>query len=146
MSVALKRLDVVVLFVADVERATAFYRDTLGLPQKSQDPASPAFDLDTTLLLLVSIADAQDLLSPEVVPLQRPAGATSQLVAFVEDVDAVYADLAARGVAFVRPPIDRAWGLRTAHFADPDGHIWELSQPLPSPVGGTASAAAGQTP
>jgi catechol 2,3-dioxygenase-like lactoylglutathione lyase family enzyme len=146
MSVALKRLDVVVLFVADLERATAFYRDTLGLPQQSQDPGSSAFELDTTLLLLVSVADAQDLLSPEVVPLRRPAGATSQLVAFVEDVDAVYTDFAARGVTFIRPPIDRAWGLRTAHFTDPDGHIWEIAQPLPSPAGGTTSAAAGQTP
>ncbi len=38
MSVALKRFDVVVLFVADLDRATAFYQDTLGLALKSQAP------------------------------------------------------------------------------------------------------------
>ncbi|MET0609013.1 MAG: VOC family protein, partial [Gaiellaceae bacterium] len=24
-------------------------------------------------------------------------------------------------------PIDRPWGLRTAAFADPDGHVWEVA-------------------
>jgi catechol 2,3-dioxygenase-like lactoylglutathione lyase family enzyme len=131
MKMTLKRLDVVVLFVADLERATAFYRDTLGLPIKSQDQDSTAFGLETTMLMLLSIAGAQDLLSPDVVRAQRPASATGQLVAFVEDVDALSAGLVARGVAFVRPPTDRAWGLRTAHFKDPDGNVWEIAQPLP---------------
>jgi uncharacterized glyoxalase superfamily protein PhnB len=48
----------------------------------------------------------------------------------VEDVDALYADLASKGVEFVREPVDREWGLRTAHFKDPDGNIWELARPL----------------
>jgi uncharacterized glyoxalase superfamily protein PhnB len=62
--------------------------------------------------------------------VERPPGARSQLVAFVEDVDAIYADLVAQGVEFVREPTDRAWGLRTAHFKDPDGNIWEIAQSL----------------
>jgi len=130
MSVALKRIDVVVLFVADLDRAKVFYRDTLGLPMKHEDSSSTFFELETTSLLLLNLAGAQDLLSSEAVAAQRPTGASSQLVAFVEDVDAIYTDLVARGVEFVRKPIDRAWGLRTAHFKDPDGHVWEISQPL----------------
>jgi catechol 2,3-dioxygenase-like lactoylglutathione lyase family enzyme len=130
MSVKLKRIDVVVLFVADLDRAKAFYRDTLGLGIKFEDQDSAAFDLDPTLLMLLSIAGAQDLLSSEAVAVQRPTAASSQLVAFVEDVDAMYADLVAKGVEFVREPIDREWGLRTAHFKDPDGNIWEISKEL----------------
>src|SRR5450759_2963842 len=116
MSVTLKRIDVVVLVVADLDRAKAFYRDTLGLRIKFEDQVSAGFDFDTTLLLLLSVVGAQDLLSSEAVAIQHPTAASSQLVAFVEDVDAIYADLIAEGVEFVRKPIDRAWGLRTAHF------------------------------
>ena len=32
-------------------------------------------------------------------------------------------------------PVDRDWGMRTASFADPDGHIWEIAQQL-SPAEG----------
>jgi uncharacterized glyoxalase superfamily protein PhnB len=57
-----------------------------------------------------------------------------QLSIFVDDVDAVWADLAGRGVEFVNGPMDREWGMRTACFADPGGHIWELAQELaPAP-------------
>jgi lactoylglutathione lyase len=130
MSVKLKRIDAAVLFVTDLERAKAFYRDTLGLGMNFEDQVSAGFDFDNTLLLLLSTTGAQDLLSSEAVALQRPTGAISQLVSFVEDVDAIYTDLAAKGVEFVRKPVDRDWGLRTAHFKDPDGNIWEIAQQL----------------
>ncbi len=32
-------------------------------------------------------------------------------------------------------PADRDWGMRTATFADPGGHIWEIAQELPSADG-----------
>ncbi|HEX6509621.1 MAG TPA: VOC family protein [Chloroflexota bacterium] len=130
MPVALKRIDPVVLFVADLNRTKAFYRDTLGLPLKFEDQESAFFELEATSLLLLSVAGAQDLLSSEAVAVQPSSGASSQLVSFVEDVDAVYRDLVAQGVEFIREPIDRPWGLRTAHFKDPDGHLWELAQSL----------------
>ena len=28
--------------------------------------------------------------------------------------------------------MNRAWGMRTAAFADPDGHVWEVAQELPA--------------
>lgn len=130
MNMSLKRIDVVVLFVADLDRAKTFYRDTLGMETKFEDQYSAYFGLETTSLLLLTIAGAQDLLSSEAVAVPRPTGATSQLVSFVEDVDAIYEELVGRGVEFVRKPIDREWGLRTAHFKDPDGNVWEIVQSL----------------
>ena len=53
-----------------------------------------------------------------------------QLTIWVQDTDAVCEQLAANGVELVNGPIDRAWGLRTAAFADPDGHIWEVAAPV----------------
>jgi uncharacterized glyoxalase superfamily protein PhnB len=130
MSVTLKRIDVAVLFVADVERAKTFYRDTFGLSPEQEDEDGAFLKLEGTSLMLLSTSGAQDLLTDDAVAAQPSGGASSQLVAFVEDVDAMYRELVAQGVEFIREPIDRDWGLRTAHFKDPDGHVWELAQPL----------------
>jgi lactoylglutathione lyase len=46
----------------------------------------------------------------------------------VDDVDAVCADLIARGVELLNGPMDRPWGIRTASFMDPGGHIWEIAK------------------
>jgi catechol 2,3-dioxygenase-like lactoylglutathione lyase family enzyme len=136
MSVTLKRIDVVVLFVADVNRSKAFYRDTLGFELTFEDQESAYFGLEGASLLLLSVAGAQNLLTPEAVAARRSPGASSQLVAFVDDVDQTYRDLAAQGVEFVREPIEREWGMRTAHFKDPDGNVWEIAQPVPSHADG----------
>jgi uncharacterized glyoxalase superfamily protein PhnB len=48
----------------------------------------------------------------------------------VDDVDAVCAELAGRGVTLLNGPMDRPWGIRTASFTDPGGHIWEIAQDL----------------
>ncbi len=130
MSFTLKRINVVVLFVADLGRAKAFYQDTLGLRILFEDEFAVVFELENMQLHILNIAGAQDLLSNEAVATQPPTGASSQHVAFVESVDAAYSDLVAKGVEFIRTPIDRDWGMRTAHFKDPDGNIWELAQSL----------------
>lgn len=130
MSISIKGIDVAVLFVADVERAKAFYRDTLGLPLNFEDEASAYFQLEKASLLVLSIPGAQELLPSDAVAAPGTPGARSQLVAFVEDVDAIYTELVAKGVEFIREPADQEWGLRTAHFKDPDGHVWEISHPL----------------
>ena len=54
------------------------------------------------------------------------------LAAGVEDVDAAYEALKAKGVTFLRPPTNQPWGLRTAYFADPEGNLWEINQPIGS--------------
>ena len=58
-------------------------------------------------------------------------GSRFQLTIWVEDADAACVTLIARGVELSNGPIDRAWGMRTASFADPDGHIWEIAAQIP---------------
>ena len=53
-----------------------------------------------------------------------------QLTVQVDDVDATCAALAERGVRLLNGPMDRPWGIRTAAFADPAGHVWEIAAPL----------------
>jgi uncharacterized glyoxalase superfamily protein PhnB len=52
------------------------------------------------------------------------------LAVFVDDVDAACTELAHRGVVLLNGLADRSWGMRTATFSDPPGHIWEIAQDL----------------
>jgi catechol 2,3-dioxygenase-like lactoylglutathione lyase family enzyme len=54
-----------------------------------------------------------------------------QFSIWVEDVDAVRAELDEHGVTLISGPADRDWGMRTITFADPDGYIWQIAQDLP---------------
>jgi uncharacterized glyoxalase superfamily protein PhnB len=60
----------------------------------------------------------------------EPARARSVIATLVEDVDAVYKELRAKGVEFIPAPEDRSWGVRTAHLKDPEGNVWELHTPF----------------
>jgi lactoylglutathione lyase len=59
-----------------------------------------------------------------------PAGSRFLLTIWVDDVDAACAELAKQGVGLLNGPVDRPWGMRTASFTDPGGHIGELAQNL----------------
>jgi catechol 2,3-dioxygenase-like lactoylglutathione lyase family enzyme len=49
------------------------------------------------------------------------------LVFKVDSVDATYDSLRLKGIEFVNTPTDRPdWGIRTAHFRDPDGNLLEI--------------------
>ena len=48
----------------------------------------------------------------------------------VENVDVMCGQLAERGVTLLNGPMDRPWGVRTASFRDPGGHIWEIAHNL----------------
>jgi lactoylglutathione lyase len=58
----------------------------------------------------------------------REAGSRFVFTLAVEDVDAMCAELAARGVTLLNGPMDRPWGIRTASFMDPSGYIWEIAK------------------
>jgi lactoylglutathione lyase len=127
------KIAAMVLFVQDLAGCTAFYRDTFRLPYQGSDANSATFLLEEGLyLILLSPSGAANLLGTEVQALKLEGGPRGLLAAGVADVDAAYQELKAKGVTFVRPPTDQSWGLRTAHFADPEGNLWEINQPVAS--------------
>jgi catechol 2,3-dioxygenase-like lactoylglutathione lyase family enzyme len=123
-------IDAITLFTENLERSKAFYQDVFGLPVYFEDGNSAVFELDNTLINLLKTAAAHDLIAPAKVAT-ADAGARSQFTIGVDDVDAVCAELARCGVPLLNGPMDRPWGIRTASFADPGGHIWEIAAPLP---------------
>ena len=123
-----------VLFVRDLDRCVAFYRDTLGLEVNNSDAHSAGFQMKGIYFILLNTSAAASLIGSDEheLEIKIEGGPRGLLAAEVEDVDAAYEKLSARGVAFLRPPTDQSWGLRTAHFADPEGNIWEINQPTKS--------------
>jgi lactoylglutathione lyase len=119
-----------VLFVRDLAKCTAFYRDTLGLQVNDSDANSTGFQMENLYFILLDVSAAARMISEDAPELKIEGGSHGLLAASVEDVDATYEALKAKGVAVLRPPVNQPWGLRTAYFADPEGNIWEINQPV----------------
>lgn len=128
---SLNNVGAITMFVADRDRAKSFYETAFDAESAYEDEHSIAFKFENVIVNLLMTSEAQDLIGPAVVAGQD-AGSRFQLTIGVEDTDDACEELARRGVELLNGPIDRAWGMRTAAFADPDGHIWEIAAEIPS--------------
>ena len=129
MSASLKSVGAITLFVADPQRSKAFYESVFGLAPAYEDESSAAFNFDNMIVNLLALSAARDLIEPATVAGPE-TGSRFQLTIWVDDTDAVCAELRSRGIELLNGPMDREWGVRTASFKDPDGHIWEVAQQL----------------
>jgi len=107
------KLGYAIHFVADMDRAVSFYRDTLGLTLKFASPGWSEFATgETTLALHPASA-------------QNPAGSTH--IGFTSaGIDALHQQLVSKGVAFTRPPTPEH-GVKLAEFVDSEGARCSLS-------------------
>lgn len=119
-------IDAITLFVEDLDAAKRFYGDVFDLPIHFEDDASAVFNFGNALINLLKTDAARDLVAPAPVA-QQDGSARMQLTIAVDDVDATCAMLAERGVELLNGPMDRPWGIRTASFRDPGGHVWEIA-------------------
>ena len=119
-------LAAITLFVEDLAEAKRFYGDVFGLPVFFEDDNSAVFKFADTLINLLEVSEAPGLVAPAAVAAPD-TGARFQLTLEVDDVDAMAEELERRGVELLNGPMDRPWGLRTASFRDPGGHIWEIA-------------------
>jgi len=136
MSAIQAGVSAITLFVADVRRSQAFYASLFEREPIYQDAVAATFRLEGPLLNLLAVTDAPELVEPA--PVATAASAAHGLLTItVADCDDACAVLAAKDIHLLNGPIDRPWGVRTAAFLDPDGHAWELAQPIP-PAGGAS--------
>ena len=122
-------IEVVTLFVDDIGEAKAFYAKVFEPRVLLEDDVSCVLKFDGAMVNLLQASQAPQLVQPFLVA-RAASGARMLLTIRVEDVDAVCTTLQNCGVAFLNGPIDRPWGRRTAAFADPFGHVWEVAQEL----------------
>ena len=116
----------ITLFMEDLEEARRFYQEVFRLPVVHEDDNSAVFEFGDTLVNLLKASEAPSLVAPA--PVASPeAGTRFQFTLGVEDVDRMSDELRSRGVELLNGPMDRPWGIRTASFRDPGGHIWEIA-------------------
>jgi catechol 2,3-dioxygenase-like lactoylglutathione lyase family enzyme len=126
MTEPLNAVGAITMFIEDRDRAKAFYERALDASPVYEDDNSVEFKLENIVVNLLVSREAHDLIQPA--PVAEPGtGSRFQLTVWVDDTDAACRELGRRGIELLNGPMDRPWGLRTAAFADPDGHVWEMA-------------------
>ncbi len=116
-----------ILVVSDVPESNRWYQDVLGAEQYREYETSAVLSFNGVWLLLVGGGDPTPD-KPEVLFLPPDARKVSHsFTVRVENCQASYETLKGRGAEFLTPPYDWGGEIR-CFFADPDGHLWEISQ------------------
>ncbi|WP_375493873.1 VOC family protein [uncultured Jatrophihabitans sp.] len=100
------------LQVADVEEATRFYADTLGL-----DIAQRMVWIGTL------VAPDSEHVQLSTITADATADVTPLVSVGVADVDAAYERVVRAGAPIVYDLTDEEWGVRRFFFRDPDGNV-----------------------
>jgi lactoylglutathione lyase len=117
------RVNYAIIFVSDMKRAVAFYRDVLGLPLRFESPEWTEFATDgATLALHVSERTSSDKDNPQEVPAGRCRPGLS-----VPNLDAFHKRMVERAVPCIQEPKE-TFGVRIAQYIDPDGLVLSVSE------------------
>ena len=118
-----------VLQVRDVVVSEAFYGGKLGFRSNGFWGEPPCFCIvgrDAVTLFLDQAREPGDL----------PVNQYWAAYMYVDDVDALHAELRAKGVEILRGPEDTGYGCRELDVRDPDGHVIGFGQDLEPPPKG----------
>lgn len=119
------KLELVILPVADVDRAKTFYRDRLGFVEDVDVQPAPG----VRVVQLTPPGSGCSIGIGTGLPVydEMAKGSVKGLHLVVADIDQARAELAGRGVD-LGPVQDVGGGVRYAGFADPDGNTLTLQE------------------
>ena len=117
------RVNYAMVFVSDMKRAVAFYRDVLGLPLRFESPHWTEFATDGATLAL---HDAGGASSQSTAPHEATAGLCRPGFQ-VPDLDECHRRMIAHAVPCVQEPTE-VFGARVAQYADPDGLVFSVGE------------------
>jgi lactoylglutathione lyase len=116
------RLNYAIVFVSDMQRSVAFYRDVLGLPLRFESPGWTEFATEGATLALHG-GEAE---TPREAAPQEAAGRCRPGLS-VPDLNAFHQRMVEEGVPCLQLPKD-IFGDRVAQYADPDGLVIAVSE------------------
>lgn len=102
------KLNYVIEFVGDMDRAVKFYRDVVGLPLKFQSPGWSEFSTGETTLGLHPASE-------------KNLAGKFEIGFNVPDLDKFYDEMRTKGVKFPMPPTKQDFGGVLAQFEDSEG-------------------------
>lgn len=113
-------LSSVAVYVADIDRALAFYVDVLGMEKGTDAQMGPMRWVEVAPrgaeTVIVLTGPGFETWAPEKV------GVFTGLIFRLTDGERTFESLKAKGVTFTSPPEALPWGLQVV-FTDPDGNI-----------------------
>ena len=110
----MKKVEYAIVFVSDMKKSVAFYRDVLGLPLRFESPGWSEFATEGTTLALH--------------PAGRIPAGSCQPGFVVEDIQAFHRAAEAKGMKCIEPPKTQDFGGVLAAYADPDGLIISIME------------------
>jgi len=126
---ALSRLSLITLGVADLQTSTAFYRAVFGVAPNDRYEGVAFFELPGTWVALYPLDKLAEDISPDLSPVRGAfSGVTlAHNARSKEEVLAIFDQARAAGARIVKAPQDTFWGGFSGYFADPDGYYWEVA-------------------
>lgn len=123
------KISIITLGVDDLDRATRFYADGLGLPRyEFEDSNISFFSLEGTWLALYPRDElARDIGLDASSPTGFSGITLAHNVASKDEVNAVLAQAVSAGATLVKPAEEVFWGGYSGYFQDPEGHYWEVA-------------------
>jgi catechol 2,3-dioxygenase-like lactoylglutathione lyase family enzyme len=105
-----------VLLVDDVARALDYYRDKLGfdVSRYEAEPEHYGYASRDSCHLHFARVDGEP---------PRPNGDLFDVYVYVDDVEALHAELVGRDAELLHAPVDRAYGVREIRVRDPHGYV-----------------------
>lgn len=116
------RVNYAIVFVSDMKRSVAFYRDVVGLPLKFDSPEWSEFATEGATFALHRAEAASDRAGGSELPAGRCRPGLS-----VSDLDAFHARMIEHNVICTQQPKD-LFGARIAQYLDPDGLAISVSE------------------
>lgn len=125
----ISRVTILTLGVADLGKATEFYKVVLGTPPNTSSDGITFIELPGTWIALYPFEKLAEDISPEVpiapngfsgVTLAHNARSKDEVVSIVRRAESA-------GAQVVKEPQETFWGGFSGYFADLDGHYWEVA-------------------
>jgi predicted enzyme related to lactoylglutathione lyase len=117
------RVGYINIHVHNFDRAVEFYRDVLGFQHEfsAEDFQYARFNV-AGLRIAVASGHSDDFVG------HGPGDRLTGVGFVVDDVDAAYREMKAKGARFTMEPSRQPWGGYMAMFADPDGNVFYLDK------------------
>lgn len=131
MTIPIRTIDHVVVMASDIERALAFYRDTLGGEAPDEAAYREGRINVIRVVLGAAVVNLQKLDDPAYIVAERlEAGTVDVCFRWDGTIEAAVEYLTSRGIAVIegpvaRPAADGVWGM-SVYFRDPDGNLLEF--------------------
>ena len=123
------KISIITLGVDDLERATRFYGEGLGLPKHDFDGDNISFfSLEGTWLALYPREElAKDIGLAASTQVGFSGITLAHNVASKSEVDAVLDQAISAGARLIKPAMEVFWGGYSGYFQDPESHYWEVA-------------------